>query len=284
VNENTKLTKVSFLDTGIITSATDAGFKSDSLLVWRDFDLALYPARTIKCVLEKPNRPGEFIDNICLETKFYFKDTLANRSFKCELVEPVKDAGWEDTPSDLHTWIVRLSQVGQKGQNVNELVEAYNSHELMVLENKAVDKNKFRSIDIRVETGAVAVVNQRVKTGQKEVPESHSFSGNANGGGGQVLTTDSESTAKGASELHYIASSVANSFSERLEVVESAGGPGEVRVGQSLPVAPRTDVEKMVEETRKNGDGHVPVIDANNNCKLGFGSFNLYIARFFIKL
>ncbi len=140
VDSEAKLCKVNFLDTGF-NQVESNGFRFDSMLVWRDFDLARYPARTIKCVLEKSGRPGEFINNVCLETKFYFKDTLANRSFKCELVEPVKDLECQDVPSDLNTWIVRLNKIEGQQENVNELVEVFNNHEILVLENKAVDKN-----------------------------------------------------------------------------------------------------------------------------------------------
>ena len=86
-------------------------------------------------------------------------------------------------------------------------------------------------------------------------------------------TTDSESTAKGASDLHYIASSVANSFSERLEAVGGVSKTDEAmksRTGQSLPLTIKTDVDKMVDESKKDAERNVQLVDTNNNCKLEF--------------
>ncbi len=119
--------------------------------------------------------------------------------------------------------------------------------------------------------GSVPVINQRVKTGDKELTEGHSFSGTCSNQGLQVVTTDSESTARGASDLHYIASLVANSFSERLDQVDvnkKNDEAGKSRVGQSLPVTIKTDVEKMVKKNKNDGGKNVQILDANNNCKL----------------
>ena len=56
--------KVRFLDTGfnhVESNKYDLG----SLLIWHDFDLANYPARTIKCILQKPD--SEQVDCVARE-------------------------------------------------------------------------------------------------------------------------------------------------------------------------------------------------------------------------
>ena len=86
--------KVRFMDTGYSHFESNK-FSLDDLLIWHDFDLAMYPARTIRCVLFKPTDTDvKYENNICLETKFYFKDNLANKNFACELVEPLKTGNY----------------------------------------------------------------------------------------------------------------------------------------------------------------------------------------------
>jgi hypothetical protein len=241
--------KLRFLDTGY-NHVESNQFNLGELLIWHDFDLANYPARTIKCVLQKPESQeqqspiSEYVKNICLETKFYFKDTLANRNFKCELIEPVEVPGWETLTSDELTWIVKLHKIGassEESSSINQMIDTYNNHELLVLENKAIDKNKFRSIDFRVQSGMVGIANSLIRTNCTEAPSepptklstSSSFTVHNNNPNPNV--TDSESTSKGVSDVHYIASSVANSFSDK--VVEEVFRPELVKTtAESLPV------------------------------------------------
>ncbi len=92
-------------------------FTLDNLLIWKDFDLARYPARTIKCVFFKETNNEDnnydYEKKICLDTKFYFKDNLANRNFKCVLVEPIHEDGYESMPSDELTWIVKINKLNE---------------------------------------------------------------------------------------------------------------------------------------------------------------------------
>jgi len=218
---------VSFMDISSIHSDANK-FTLDNILIWKDFDLAMYPARVVKCVLKKTESSDladQYVKNICLETKFYFKDNFANKTFKCELIEPLKDE--PIIQSDELTWIVDLKKIIEKVkqdeislESVNKLIIDYNDHECLVLQNKATNKNKFSSIDIRVESGKVGVSNQLVKTKCEQDNKqsdsliiSHSFSGQSNANNIE-RQTDSDSTAK-ACDTHNIASSV-NSFSEKL--------------------------------------------------------------------
>ncbi len=155
-----------------------------------------------------------------------FKDSLAHRSFKCELIEPLEELVAEDMASDELTWIVRLNELNKPSSvetSINKRIIEFNQHELLVLENKAASRNKFSSIDIRVESGTVGSSSQLVKTHCSEtnanlVSNSSSFSASNND-----KHTDSDSTTKaGCDEQAHIASSV-NSFSEKFEVREQQG-------------------------------------------------------------
>jgi len=267
--------KVRFMDTGYNHFESNS-FTLDNLLIWQNFDLANYPARSIKCVLQKPDSELNYENNICLETKFHFKDTLANKNFKCELIEPVKEQGWEHMASDELTWIVKinsLSNAESPNMSINDSIINYNNQELLALENKTAGKNAFKSIDIRVESGIVGVVSQLVKTNCEQnkqnalVSTSSSFSGNKD-----QQNTDSDSTTKlhNSSESNYIGSSVINSFSDR--IVEDAEAEKKAHEGNkitamSLPNLPigQTQDEAIVKIAKLESVIEPTILDNNNN-------------------
>lgn len=187
-------------------------FTLDNLLIWKDFDLAKYPARTIKCVLYKPadtNEEASYEKNICLDTKFYFKDNLANLNFKCVLVEPLREDGYDLMASDELTWIVKIEKLNEE-TSINKLIIDHNQNELMSLQNNGHSKN-FKSMDIRIEAGMTGVVKTIVKTNQDKpsiVSGSSSFSCGQN-----QNNVDSDAPKV---DGNYVTSSI-NSFTEKNE-------------------------------------------------------------------
>lgn len=116
----------------------------DNLLVWHDdFELARTAPRSLKCYLELANNLC-FGDNneICLETKFLFKDTVVQiDNLKCTLLRR-KTLNSND-------WIIKLCD---RQQVINDLISDFNRKEL----NCPNEKTQFRSTDIRVDSGQIA--------------------------------------------------------------------------------------------------------------------------------
>ncbi len=128
--------QIRLLDTG--NQLDLKSFRNDDLLIWNDDcnDLMCMQAtRAIKCYL------ANFSEDICLETKFFFKDTLANRvDLKCRLISKLND-------NNLNEWIIDLFT--NDNASINELIIDYNRNEKQSLNKKSA----FNSKDIRVESG-----------------------------------------------------------------------------------------------------------------------------------
>lgn len=268
-NAEEQVCQLRFMDTGNYQFESNK-FPLDQVLVWKDFDLAMYPARTIKCVLYK-ECDNRYETDICLETKFFFKDSLANRGFKCELVEPLEEHIADNMPSDELTWIVKLHELNKpctQETSINAQIIKYNEHERLVLENKAASRNKFSSIDIRVESGTVGTSSQLVKThcsnennNTNLVSRSSSFSAS-----NTEKHTDSDSATRATcctDDQAQIASSV-NSFSEKFEAKEQQKQQQQHQVNKennntasSLPIihsidARQVDVDLELEAIKNN--------------------------------
>ncbi len=109
--------QIRLLDTG--NQLDLKSFRNDDLLIWNDDcnDLMCMQAtRAIKCYL------ANFSEDICLETKFFFKDTLANRvDLKCRLISKLND-------NNLNEWIIDLFT--NDNASINELIIDYNRNEV----------------------------------------------------------------------------------------------------------------------------------------------------------
>ena len=177
------LAQVRFMDTGHLST----NHTLDTLIAWRNFDLSKMPARSIRCVFANDDGETGCEKDICLETKFFFKDLTANVSLKCIIVEPMKqpDVGpplslsqvgdvYNDT-NDEQIWIVRLyNQKDYKKlldqnnnasvQSLNELVIEFNSKEKNT-KSRNILSNEMRCIDIRLAAGNIETGTVMLKTG-----------------------------------------------------------------------------------------------------------------------
>ena len=173
------------MDTGNLSTTNHT---LDTLIAWRNFDLSKMPARSIRCVFANDDGETGCEKDICLETKFFFKDLTANVSLKCFIVEAMKqpDVGplfslssqadddvYNDT-NDEQIWIVKLynqkdyKKLLDKNNNNNASVQSLN--ELVIefnLKEKNTKKsgnNEMRCIDIRLAAGNIETGTVMLKT------------------------------------------------------------------------------------------------------------------------
>ena len=139
------------------TGGHSTDIQLDQLLIWNeDFELARVAPKSLKCYLatNDSNYFGSIENEICLETKFFFKDSVTNiEHLKCNLIAP--------KTQDTNEWIVNLFD--EKDQLINDLIINFNLKEKQSLNEKGA--KAFRSVDIRNENGQlVETVNYLVKT------------------------------------------------------------------------------------------------------------------------
>lgn len=155
-------------------------------------------------------------------------------------------------PSDELTWIVKLHELNKpstQDTSINSQIIKYNEQERLVLENKAASRNKFNSIDIRVESGTVGASSQLVKTHCSEnnpnlVSRSSSFSASNTE---KHTDSDSATRATGCTDDQvHIASSV-NSFSEKFEAKEQQVSKENNNTASSLPIIHSIDAGRQVD-------------------------------------
>ncbi len=196
-----KQAQVRLMDTGQIMKDF---FTLDNLIEWKNFDLSKIASRSIRCVLyNEESVEDKHEKDICLETKFKFKDLTANLSLKCVLVEPLNktneivdraEAGEEfNEENDKQIWIVKLykqedyqeildfnnnnndennmeNAITKESQSINRYVIEFNRDEKNSNNNGVID-NEMRCVDIRVSEGKFVSKTILIKTGlySKEV-------------------------------------------------------------------------------------------------------------------
>lgn len=164
IDETNQSCQVRHMDTGF----TDPNkFHSlDDLLVWKDFDLAKMPNRSVKCVLHKSDETHNKYEKLILpEARFLFKDLTANQRIRCTLVETI------NLDDEEQVWSVKIYREDEKNTkkdslkffSINEKIIEQNDEDKNLKSGK-VKKNNFACTDIRVEAGKVEKSNRIIKT------------------------------------------------------------------------------------------------------------------------
>jgi hypothetical protein len=203
-----KQAQVRLMDTG---QQIPAFFSLDNLIEWKNFDLSKIAARSIRCVLyNEESVEDKHEKDICLETKFKFKDLTANLSLKCVIVEPLnkKNENVEEAElqeefneeNDQQIWIVKLYKqedfkeildfnnntnndenntekvTTKESQSINRCVIEFNRDEKNSNNEGVIDK-EMRCVDIRVSEGKFVSKKIMLKTGPEpnEVISSGNF-------------------------------------------------------------------------------------------------------------
>jgi hypothetical protein len=198
------MAQVRLMDTG---QQIPAFFSLDNLIEWKNFDLSKIAARSIRCVLyNQESMQDKHETDICLETKFKFKDLTANLNLKCVIVEPLnkKNENVEEEElqeefneeNDQQIWIVKL----YKQEDFKEILDFNNNtnndenytENVKTKESKSINQcvighnrdqknsnndKEMRCVDIRASEGKFVSKKIMLKTGPEpnEVISSGNF-------------------------------------------------------------------------------------------------------------
>jgi hypothetical protein len=143
--------KIRYLDTGFL----EPNVSLDNLLQWKDFELSQSLSfQAVQCALNDFNR--EDFKKFLHETKYYFKDYIYNRKFKCKLKEKIQSV-YSCSNSDC--WLIELYDIGTTDSQIADNDDNVESS-IIKLNDKINEKNmesylnsttnSFASQDIRL--------------------------------------------------------------------------------------------------------------------------------------